>query len=176
MSMRLSKIKLYQRIARYLASVNAFVVPNRRKTRTIALATGNRVNTTLSALKEMFEAAIVAKWPKTSGPCRFLTRRVGNKNTRPQLANDIAYIQSLARENPRVARIVQTVNLTALDMMSESDRRAFNEIVEGIQKLGLGQQLGTYHLVSYSYHWWLLPNWRMKLEAFIHPQQGHLQG
>jgi hypothetical protein len=174
MSMRLSKVRLYQKIARYLASVNALIVQNRRKTRTIALATGNPEKTTLSALKEMFEAAIVAKWPKKSGPCRFLTRRVGNKNTRLQLATDIAYIQSLAEENPGIARIVQAVNLAELDMMSESDRSAFNEVVEAIHKLGLGQQLGTYHLVSHSYHWWLMPNWRMKLEAFIHPQQSHL--
>jgi hypothetical protein len=174
MSMRLSKIRLYQKIARYLASVNAFITQNRRKTRTIALATGNPEKTTLSALKEMLEAAIVLKWPKKSGPCRFLTRRVGNKNTSPQLANDIAYILSLAGEDPRIARVVQTVNLAELDIMSESDRSVFNVIVGAIHKLGLGQQLGTYHLVSHSYHWWLVPNWRVKLEAFVHPQQSHL--
>ena len=176
MSKRLGKIKMYQKIARYLASVNAVVGLNRRKTRTIALAIGNPVSTTLVALKEMLEAAIVGKWPKTSGPCRFLTRTVGNKHTRPDFVNDLAYIQSLAGEDSRVARIVQGVNLAALDMLTEPHRRTFNAIVEAIQKLGLGQQLGTYQLVSHSYHWWLVPHWRMKLEEFIHPQQGHLQG
>lgn len=73
-----------------------------------------------------------------------------------------------------VARIVQGINLAALDMVTESDRRTFNAIVEAIHKLGLGQQLATYHLVSHSYHWCLVPHWRRKLEAFIHPQQGHL--
>jgi hypothetical protein len=174
MSMILSKIKSYQRIARYLASVNAVAGLDRRKTRTIALAIGDPVNTTLAALKEMFEAAIVAKWPKRSGPCRFLTRRVGNKNTKPDFVNDLAYIQSLAGEDSMVARIVQGINLAALDMVTESDRRTFNAIVEAIHKLGLGQQLATYHLVSHSYHWCLVPHWRRKLEAFIHPQQGHL--
>jgi hypothetical protein len=174
MSMRLNKIRLYQKIARYLASVNAFIAQNRRKTRTIALATNNPEKTTLLALKEMLDAAIVTKWPKRSGPCRFVTRRVGNKNTKPQVANDKAYIQSLAAKDARIAKAIQTVNLAELDMISQSDRSTFNAIVGAIHKLGLGQQLGTYHLVSHSYHWWLLPNWRVKLEAFIHPRQSHL--
>jgi hypothetical protein len=174
MSTRLSKIKLYQKITRYLASVNAVLELNKRRTRTIALAVGKPVNTTLTALKEMLEAAIVAKWPKRSGPQRFLTRRVGNKNTKPDFANDLACIQSLARKDPRVSRVVEGVNLTALDMTIDSDRRRFNAIVEAVHKLGLGPQLGTYHLVSRSYHWWLVPYWQTKLEAFIHPEQGHL--
>jgi hypothetical protein len=174
MSVRLSKIRLYQKIAHYLASVNAVVGLNKRRTRTIASAVGKPASTTLTALREMLQAAIVAKWPRGVGPQRFLTRRVGSKNTRPNLEDDIAYIQALAKRDSRVEKIIQGINLCILDMATESERGTFNAIVAAIQKLGLGQQLGTYHLVSLSYHWSLVTNWRARLEAFVHPQQGHL--
>jgi hypothetical protein len=169
---KISKIRTYQKIARYLKSVNAIADTNVRRTKAVALALQKPINATLTALGEMFQASIVQRSRK--GGKAYLRKRIGNKIVNANFAKDVAYITSLAAIDTRVAKIVGSINLTALNMWNKDDRETFNEIVDQIRTLGVGGRLGFYEVASNTYYWSLTTRWRVNLAAFIHPQQGYL--
>jgi len=173
MKAHLYKIRLYQRITHHLYQTNTVAGANWRTARNIAQSLGRPTGTVRALLKDLLKASVVISELRGSDRQRFLTRMVDNKNTELAFEDDVAAIQSLARKHPRVAKIVQNLDPSTLNVNDNSDREIFNGIVVEIQKLGLGSQLGTYQLKRRAIRWGLAPQWRTKLEAFIHPQQSH---